>query len=181
LVLPACFAFASALVFATASVILGGCGSSRDSNGVSEAQRSTPAEYAAAAHDGELKLGNAATVGGTRVRVKSVTYGLSECQQQLGSSDLRVKAGYECICLEWDEEDVPQKEGEMEGLAATPGKRYETIVVDSAGEEHEGGVFLVTSSGSGIKATFGIPQARGAVAFIYRDSRTGEEARWSLK
>jgi hypothetical protein len=177
LVLPEC-----ALVFAVASVVFGGCGSGGDSNG-------------------ELKLGDSATIGDERVTVKTVAHGLSECEQQLAlptperwpitteTKGLTIKAGYTATCLEYDWEFAAEQEVGTEGPTATPGQRYQAILLDSAGEEHEAEARILTfhlgttvpASTMNMKAVFAIPEGLRAVAFVFRDSETGEEARWSLE
>jgi hypothetical protein len=135
-------------------------------------------------HNGELRLGDTATIGDVRVTVKSVTYGLSECKQLLDLASpyrLDVKAGYETICLEWDEDSAAV---DMETPTATPGKRHEFRLGDSAGDEEEMGVAQLGVNEDGsvhFTAVFGYRQGRRAVAFIYRDLWTGAEARWSLE
>jgi hypothetical protein len=135
-------------------------------------------------HNGELRLGDTATIGDVKVTVKSVTYGLSECEQLLQPAPgerLAVDAGYEVICLEYDEDLTAVL---AETPTATPSKRYETKLLDSAGEENGRGVFVVGVTPDGMchsTDTYAYRQGRRAVAFIYRDLWTGEEARWSLE
>jgi len=161
LVWPGWFVLTCALVFAAASVVLGGCGSS-----------------------GELKLGDTATVFGGRATVKSVTYGVSECEQQLGlsgSERLNIQAGYTAICIEYDWESGAEQEVETEGPTATPGQ-HETMLLDSAGEEHEREMLTLSLDTTPLtmKALFAVQEGRGAVALIFRDLETGEEVRWPL-
>jgi hypothetical protein len=137
-----------------------------------------------AVHNGELRLGDTATVGDVRVTPTSVTYGLSECKQLLGLSYpmiITVPAGHEIVCLEWDEDD---RAVDTETPTATPGKRDEFKVVDSAGDEEEMGAaqFGLNEDGSvHFKGLFAYPQGRHVVAFIYRNLWASEEARWSLE
>jgi hypothetical protein len=137
----------------------------------------------ATGHSGELRLGDTATIGDAEVTVKSATYGLSECEQLLqlpAPQRLAVVPGYEVICLEYDE----VRRVLVETPSATPGKRIETKLVDSADEENdrEYAVIGVTPDGNGhMTDLFTYRQGRRAVAFIYRDLWTGQEVRWSLE
>jgi hypothetical protein len=143
-------------------------------------------------------LGDTATIGDKRVTLKEVAYGVSECERKLkghGVPPPRISvklAGYEVVCVVYDEVQLGETEADLQAMP-TRDPSYVDALVDSAGEIHEdaqriaskelagGDVTVSPGEPTNVVFLFGIPQGRRALAYIFRDSETGEEARWSLK